>query len=126
MFPALCGDCDNSGVRDGIVCRPPGLCTVPDIDRDGVGDDCDNCPFVFNPDQDSAVCALIKGVCPGGVVSDILWGSTPVGGTDYKPCPAPSIGTATRVCGVSDVWEEVNIMGCLSLTGQYFLHLVGV
>ena len=35
-------DCNNNGISDTIE---------PDADGDGIIDDCDNCPDVFNPDQ---------------------------------------------------------------------------
>jgi len=42
----------DSGVSDGPYVLPDGrVCTGHDEDNDGVPDDCDNCPNVFNPDQ---------------------------------------------------------------------------
>ncbi len=88
----MCTGCPEGATRDGIICRPMGLCSGQDGDRDGVPDDCDNCTFTFNPDQDSSLCAPVEGVCPGGVASDLTWSPTSVGSTDQKPCLLPSTG----------------------------------
>ncbi|ODS40758.1 MAG: hypothetical protein A7315_07665 [Candidatus Altiarchaeales archaeon WOR_SM1_79] len=46
------GDADGDGIMD-YVDNCPGIYNPDqnDTDSDGVGDSCDNCPFVYNPDQ---------------------------------------------------------------------------
>ncbi len=55
-----CEDSDQDGIIDFFdncvnIVNP----NQEDSDNDYVGDICDNCPFIFNPDQDSAICEFI-------------------------------------------------------------------
>lgn len=60
-------DCDGDGVDDAVElaespeldCNGNGLPDACDADGDGDGviDDCDNCPAVFNPEQDASACS---------------------------------------------------------------------
>lgn len=44
--------CDgDEDCPDGARCAPAGVCNHPDHDNDGVGDICDTCPEVANPEQ---------------------------------------------------------------------------
>ena len=92
LFPVMCTGCPEGATRDGVICRPMGLCSGQDADRDGVPDDCDNCTFTFNPDQDPSLCVPVEGVCPGGVASSLTWSPTSEHSIDRKPCPLPSTG----------------------------------
>lgn len=42
---------DSSECGEGRACASSGTCNHVDTDNDGVGDLCDNCPWVANPDQ---------------------------------------------------------------------------
>lgn len=96
QLPELCDGCPEGLVLDGLICRPA-LLTCPegggDSDRDGIPDSCDTCPYVFNPEQTSDLCAPQEGVCPGVREEGILWSATSAELTDRKPCPPPLIGT---------------------------------
>ena len=74
-------DCNTNGIRDDcdIEFGTSGDCNAndipdecdPDIDSDGVPDDCDNCPDVPNPDQAPGLC-IAQGAGPIPTVTE--WG----------------------------------------------------
>ena len=92
QVPELCNGCPNTTTSDGLICRAAATCLGEDTDRDGMPDSCDSCPYNFNPNQNRTFCEPIRGVCPAGVASDILWSQTSVGTVDIKPCLAPLLG----------------------------------
>ena len=64
-----------------------------DIDRDGITDAYDSCPYVFNPSQYLSHCAPPVGWCPVGHSSHgVLWSSVPENTTATAPCAPPYIG----------------------------------
>lgn len=97
QVPELCSGCPNATTRDGIICRAAAACHGGDSDRDGIPDSCDNCPYNFNPDQNSTFCMVVDGACPGDVALDIVWSRTSVGLVDIKRCPSPLIGKSLSV-----------------------------
>lgn len=91
--PEICDGCPAGQRLDVLICRAVVSCNGGgDLDRDGVPDACDNCPYVFNPQQNPDRCQTIGGVCPGGLVNGILWSATSAEVADHKPCPSPLIG----------------------------------
>lgn len=62
------------------------------MDRDGISDTCDNCPYVFNPSQRLDECSVVGGMCTAGLSSGALWSRTPEETTTAVPCPHPLIG----------------------------------
>lgn len=54
-------------VTDGVVTLPDGrVCTGHDEDGDGIPDECDNCPNVVNPGQESTAGSAIGSACTAG------------------------------------------------------------
>jgi len=52
--PVLRKNCDSDAeCPDGATCSDAGICGHADHDADGVGDICDTCPFVSNPEQNT-------------------------------------------------------------------------
>lgn len=118
----------------------------PDLDQDLIPDECDNCPYLFNPYQGSQSCFAVEGACAIEVSDDgILWAETLAGSTDQRACPTPftgdfivilwlviqalhvfvsATGTAYRTCNGSGQWEEPNLSSCLSPIGQHLNELV--
>ena len=92
QVPELCSGCPNATTSDGLICKAAATCLGEDTDRDGIPNFCDSCPYNFNPNQSHTACEPIRGVCPGGVASDILWSQASVSTVDIKPCPAPMLG----------------------------------
>ncbi|NJC89137.1 MAG: hypothetical protein FIB02_11515, partial [Desulfuromonas sp.] len=58
-------DDDNDGVADGSDAFPLDPMEWADADVDGIGDNADNCPFVYNPDQADADSDGVGDACPG-------------------------------------------------------------
>ena len=93
----VCDGCHGDLVLDGLFCRAPVSCDGGgDVDGDGFPDECDVCPYLFNPEQTSDPCAPQQGVCPGDLDEAILWSATSAGVSDVKPCPLPLLGTHTQ------------------------------
>ena len=68
-------------------------CFGIDTDYDGVPDNCDFCPFIFDPDQPRGGCGTEGGgVCPSLLTEGVLWTETEGGYTNIRSCPSALIG----------------------------------
>ena len=68
------------------------------MDRDGIPDSCDSCPYWFNPRQNVTNQCMVNvgnGVCPNEFVEKIIWSPTESGQVDRKLCPEPLTGRIT-------------------------------
>ena len=123
----MCEGCPDGTSKDGVICRstvPPG-CHGDDIDRDGIPESCDNCPYNFNPNQNDQACVINEGVCPGGVISGVLWSPTSPGIADRKPCPNPLSGQSYRtvqICNDSQHCESLLSCLCSMVICIHFKH----
>ena len=93
-------------------------CVGADIDKDGVPNSCDNCPYLFNPDQRDHECQAVDGSCPYDLSEGLLWPLTPGGEEVERPCPAPLSGVVRRQCNGSGTWLNTSLGMCLSPSGR--------
>ena len=92
---------------------------------DGIPDSCDNCPYLFNPDQHENACPMKLGVCPYDRSEEgILWTETAAGKEDERPCPPPLSGIARRLCNSSGQWENAGLALCLTAAGRQLREMV--
>ncbi|PKB18343.1 RHS repeat-associated core domain-containing protein [Flavobacterium sp. 5] len=57
---ASCGEWDYNGDGSGDKCDTIDPCGITDTDQDGVFDNCDNCPTIYNPKQEpcNSICSV--------------------------------------------------------------------
>ncbi|RPA97969.1 hypothetical protein L873DRAFT_1790658 [Choiromyces venosus 120613-1] len=122
---AICDISDS--IRDSAVFVTLGACTgeckegttvAPctgrggDSDNDGICNDVDNCPNVFNPDQNPAACAPL-GTAPHGTGMGVI--GTGTGGSGPSVTAAPIYGNTTTVVGGN---TAVVTPPCVTLTSM--------
>jgi hypothetical protein len=76
--PGKCGvlaiDIDDDGIGNSCD-NCPHLYNPDqfDIDKDGIGDHCDNCPYIYNPNQKATIIPTIGDVCVPGGQGGVSW-----------------------------------------------------
>eukprot|EP00117_Sycon_ciliatum_P025837 scpid1780/ scgid2551/ Cadherin EGF LAG seven-pass G-type receptor 2; Cadherin family member 10; Epidermal growth factor-like protein 2; Flamingo homolog 3; Multiple epidermal growth factor-like domains protein 3 len=126
-----CGSCPVGFIGDGIQCRKDmaGCSSIKNVsemqyssidkDYDGVLDSCDNCPWVYNPDQSALLCSNAKSArCPAGLETlpphTVVWRTGRPDHTLQQLCPGTSVGNMTRTC-TEHGWQASNRSACQSL-----------
>jgi hypothetical protein len=96
----------NAGVRGKCKCAP-----LPDSDADGIGDACDNCVAVWNPNQQDVdgdgvgdacdICSTIANIYPGDADGDGIQDRT-----DNCPCVANPTQVDSDADAIGDVCDN--------------------